>query len=108
MAYLDSMKTEQQDDTSPSNLITALTSGQPIPPNVAPGLKHAFLKEGVLCRLYCPSSSSVEHTQIVIPDNLKCTVLTQFQNQSGHLAVQKTLGKVKECYYWPRVYYLWL
>ena len=101
MANLNSMKAAQHDDTSLSSLITALSSGQPIPPDVAPGLKRAFLKEGILCRLYYPSSSSTGHTQIVIPDSLKSTVLTQLHNQSGHLGVQKTLGKLKERYYWP-------
>ena len=62
MADLDSMKASQHDDTFLSSLITALSSGQPIPPDVAPGLKHAFLKEGILCRLYHPSSSSAGHT----------------------------------------------
>ena len=95
------MKAAQQDDISLSSIITALTSGQPIPPDVAPGLKHAFMKEGALCRIYQASSSSAGHTQLVIPGSLKHIVLNQLHNQSGHLGVQKTLGKVKEHYYWP-------
>ena len=76
MADLNSMKAAQPDDVSLSSLIIALISGQPIPPNVAPALKHACLKEGAQCRLYHPSSSSAGHTQILIPDNLKKIVLT--------------------------------
>ena len=38
-ADLDSMKAAQHDDASLSIVITALTSGQPIPMHVAPGLK---------------------------------------------------------------------
>ena len=98
---LDSKKAAQQDDASLSGMITALTSGQPIPPDVALGLKHAFMKEGVLCRMYQTSSSSARHTQIIIPGILKIIVLNQLHNQSGHLGVQKPLGKVKERYYWP-------
>ena len=59
------------------------------------------MKEGVLCRTYQTSLSSAEHTQIVIPGSLKSIVLNQLRNQSGHLGVQKPLGKVKERYYWP-------
>ena len=67
----------------------------------APGLKRAFLEDGVLCRTFHPSSSSGGHLQVVIPDILKQTVLQQLHNQSGHLGLQKTLGKLKERYYWP-------
>ena len=91
-----SMKAAQQGNASLSPMITALTSGQLIPPDVAPGLKHAFLKDGVLCRMY-QASSSVGYIQMVIPDSLKCTVLYLLYN--GHLGIQKTLGKVKEHYY---------
>ena len=44
------MKAAQRDDASLSGIITALTSGQPIPPDVTQGLKRAFMKEGALCR----------------------------------------------------------
>lgn len=42
---LDSIKAAHQDNASLSSMIIALTSRQP---DVAPGLKHAFLKEGII------------------------------------------------------------
>ena len=86
MADLDSMKAAQLNDARLSGMITALTSSQPVPSDVAPGLKHVFLQEGVLCRMYQASSSAAEHPQIVIPDSLKHTVLDQLHN---HLECRK-------------------
>ena len=100
---LATVKSAQQADEVLSPLISALTQGQ-TPPSAtckAPGLKRAFLEDGVLCRTFHSSSSSGGHLQVVIPDILKQTVLQQLHNQSGHLGLQKTLGKLKERYYWP-------
>ena len=51
--------------------------------------------------MFCASSSSPGHLQVVIPDALKTTVLQQLHNQSGHLGSRKTLQKIQERYYWP-------
>ena len=101
IADLTALKAAQQTDDSLSQIITTLTQGNPVPPDVPPGLWHVFLQHGILCRPYQPSSSSTRHTQIVIPSTLIHSVLQQLHNQGGHLGVQKTLGKVKERYYWP-------
>ena len=97
IADLTALKAAQQTDDSLSQIITTLSQGNPVPP----GLRHVFLQHGILCRPYQPSSSSTRHTQIVIPNTLIHSVLQQLHNQGGHLGVQKTLGKVKERYYWP-------
>lgn len=98
---LDAIKTAQVADTTLSNVMKALTSGCPIPTNVAPGIRCVFLQDGVLCRPFQSSSSTTCHTQIVIPASLKTTVLQQLHKHSGHLGEQKTAAKVKERYYWP-------
>ena len=76
----DTIKTAQQDDDSLSCIVTALTHGQLIPADVAPGLRRAFLRDGILCRLYQSSSSSAGHIQIVVPHSLQHTVLQQLHN----------------------------
>jgi len=100
-ADLGTLQTAQQANDSLSRIISTLSQGLPIPADVAPGLQRVFLQDGILCRMHQPSSSSPRHTQIVIPNTLTHTVLRQLHDQSGHLGVQKTLGKVKERYYWP-------
>ena len=95
------IKTAQQADKMLSPIISALNSDSPLPADVVPGLKHAVLEDGVLCRRFCPSSSAQGHLQLVIPDTLKKSVLQQLHNQSGHLGVHKTLVKIKERFYWP-------
>ena len=100
-ANLDTIRTAQVADTTLSNLMKALTDGCTIPANVAPGLRRAFLQEGILCRPFQSSSSTNCHTQIVIPTSLQSTVLRQLHDHSGHLGEQKTVAKVKERYYWP-------
>ena len=98
---LDTIRTAQAADGTLSNLLKALSGGGTIPASVAPGFKHAFLQDGVLCRPFQSSSSSSSHTQIVIPSSLQSTVLQQLHDNSGHLGEQKTVAKVTECYYWP-------
>ena len=39
--------------------------------------------------------------QIVIPSSQQDTVLKQLDDLSGHLGLRKTMGKVKERFYWP-------
>ena len=97
---LSSIKVAQQADNILAPLVSALSQGHPLPPTIAPGLRKTF-KEGVLCRLFQPSSSSADHFQVVVLDALKHTVLQQLHNHSGHLGSQKTLEKLKKRYYWP-------
>ena len=57
------LKAAQQTDDSLSQIITTLTQGNPVPADMPPGLRHVFLQDGILCRLYQPSSSSTRHTR---------------------------------------------
>ena len=63
IADLTVLKATQQTDDSLSQIITTLTQGNPVPADVPPGLWHVFLQDGILCRLYQPSSSSTRHTR---------------------------------------------
>lgn len=39
--------------------------------------------------------------QLVVPSNMKTTILQQLHNSTGHLGLCKTTGCVKEQFYWP-------
>ena len=89
---LDTIRQAQHADDQLKLLISALESQQTLPGSLAPGLKQAFLLDGILCRKFGAANS----TQMVIPKSLKSTVLEHVHNKSGHLGVTKTMGKVKE------------
>ena len=99
---LDMTRSAQNQDNELVKLIEGLENGSnQLPPDLAPGLHKAYLKNGVLCRTYQDSSTKLNHTQLVVPSSLKDTVLTHIHNQAGHLGVTKTIAKIKERYYWP-------
>ena len=56
--------------------------------------------EGVLCRSFRSSNTQPVTQQIVVPLALQRTVLVQLHDHSGHCGVLKTMGKVKERFYW--------
>ena len=88
-ANLDTIRTAQAADTMLSDLKKALTSGCTIPTNIAPGFRHVFLQDGVLCRPFQSSSSTNCHTQIAIPTSLQSTVLQQLHDHSAVLGVMR-------------------
>ena len=84
------MTAAQQADRVLSSIITVLRSSGTFTPGIPSSLKCTFLDEGVLCRTFHTSSSSPGHLLVVIPANLKHTVLQQLHNQSGHLGSQNS------------------
>ena len=58
--------------------------------------------EGVLYRLWENSAGNHITKQLVLPKALRATVLHQLHNSptAGHLGINKTMGKVKERFYW--------
>ena len=52
------------------------------------------------CRLYHPTRGA-SLTQVIVPTTMRQLVLQQLHDHSGYLGVAKTLGKVKERFYWP-------
>ena len=61
---------------------------------------------GILCRCLCPVGHFPRVTQAVIPDSLREEVLADLHEgvAGGHLGVEKTLGRLRERYYWPGHY----
>ena len=61
---------------------------------------------GVLCRRYRPTGVTKTVIQLVIPMSLKEQVLADLHEGAvgGHLGADKTLGRLRERYYWPGYY----
>ena len=60
--------------------------------------------KGVLCRLFLPNTSDQQsRIQQVIPRSLQEEVLNSLHEgvMGGHLGIEKTLGRLKERFYWP-------
>ena len=65
-----------------------------------------LLKDDVLyCRLPSATGSGL-HNKLVVPKVLRPEVLKELHEGSlgGHLGTEKTLWKLKECFYWPGDY----
>ena len=61
------------------------------------------LKDGVLWRRYESSDGDAVHRQLIVPKSLRKSVLQEIHAGvvGGHLGEEKTLGKLKERFYWP-------
>ena len=100
---MDLLRDAQEKDLKLSPVIKALTNGEPLPPNTAPGLCvcKAFIHNGLLYCHFCQISTLSTKTQLINPDSMKDTVLQQLHDQAGHLGISKTTAKVKACFYSP-------
>ena len=97
----DDMSRAQLADEHLTPVIKALKEEKPLPTNSAPGLRKAFIRRGLLCRKFQLSSSSTAKTQLVIPNNMKATILQQLYDNNGHLGLRKTTESMIERFYWP-------
>ena len=100
-ATFESISEAQLKDDQLAPIVKALSDGTSFPSKVAPGLRQAFLRNGVLYRQFRQSSMSPMTAQLVVPNTMKDVVLNQLHDQAGHLGVHKTTEKVKERFYWP-------
>ncbi|KAL5516223.1 hypothetical protein EMCRGX_G001504 [Ephydatia muelleri] len=91
----------QEEDPALGKVIEALKNGTAVPSSTVPGLKKTFLQDGLLCRKFRASCSDSVCTQLVVPKGHVKIILENLHNESGHLGVQRTTEKVKECFYWP-------
>ena len=64
------------------------------------------VNQGVLCRYSKSSETSGRGLQIVVPESLQTEVLADLHEgvAGGHLGSDKTLGRLKERFYWPGHY----
>ena len=89
----------QRADEVLTQIIKTLEEGKPLAQGVPPGLRKAFIQNGLLCRNYQSSSTSTTNIQLVIPTSMKTTILQQLHDNSGHLGVKKTTEGVKQRFY---------
>ena len=97
----DNLSSAQLADYQLKPVIAALKDGEPLPTQTPPGLKRAYLCNGILCRQYTECASKVTHTQLVIPSSLQKLVCHQIHNCNGHLGIHKTTSMIRERFYWP-------
>lgn len=64
---------------------------------------HLSLQNGVLCQRWESEAGDEVRWQLVMPSSLRNDVLQELHTEetAGHLGVNKTLGRVKERFYWP-------
>ena len=64
-----------------------------------------LVEEGVLKQKYDSVSGNVSWTQFVVPRVLREQILQELHVGSleGHLGEDKTIGNVRECFYWPGI-----
>ena len=98
---VDALKESQLADAQLRPIIKAPQEGKPPPSNSAPGLRRAFVHDGLPRLKFRESSSSSATTQLVIPCDMRDLVLLQLHDRAGHLGVHGTVELVKEQFYWP-------
>ena len=61
------------------------------------------VKHGVLHRKFIGTGGGSSCLQLVVPTSLRSSILSELHDgvTGGHLGQDKTLLKLKECYYWP-------
>ena len=95
----EDIRSAQHEDKDLKPLLDGVMNGN-IPRNIQPGLRKCFIVDGILCRKFIQNGVT-HHTQIVVPSKLRGKVLQQLHDCSGHLGLKKTLGKLKQRFYWP-------
>lgn len=64
--------------------------------------------EGILCHIWVPGGkrSSTLKSQLVVPASLHHEILVNVHDlpTGGHLGVNKTYAKLRERYFWPKMY----
>ena len=91
---IQDIKTAQQNYEKLSNLITQIQNN-----NTSEHVrKHFVMLEDIL--YYISENDCISPLRIVIPEQLKSTVITHLHDLQGHLRIQKTYQLINQIYYW--------
>ena len=95
---IQDIKTAQQNDEKLSNLITQIQNN-----NTSEHVrKHFVMLEDIL--YYISENECISPLRIVIPEQLKSTVLKHLHDLQGHLGIQKTYQLINQRYYWSGLF----
>ena len=78
----------------------AVKDGKP-PPGLTRQNGKFFIHKGVLCRRFKESGDSDVCIQMLIPLEMRSTILEHLHNRAGHMGVKRTLERVRHRFYWP-------
>ncbi|XP_066968303.1 uncharacterized protein [Macrobrachium rosenbergii] len=94
------IKKEQEEDPSLRALRDDARTGKAI---TRDGKGKAVFERGLLFRIY--SDRGIEHKQLVLPFKLREGVMSMAHEGilGGHLGAEKTLGRIRQEFYWPGI-----
>lgn len=114
---LDSLRQAQLDDKEISLMLVTKESNEPRPAwnQVSSGSgtmktiwrlwNRLVVSNGILCRQFLNEDGDLEHLQLIVPASLRQQVLKYFHDipSGGHLGAEKTLDKIRNSLYWPKM-----
>ena len=65
--------------------------------------KDLFLKNGLLYWKVMLKNHSEQISQFVFPKNFICKVILACHDDNGHLGMERTLGLLREQFFWPKM-----
>ena len=90
----------QAKDVYMASVLEAVMQDKP-PPGIIHQHGKICIHKGVLCRSYKESVASEPCIQMLIPIDLRSTILKQLHDSAGHMGVKRTMERVRRRYYWP-------
>lgn len=62
------------------------------------------LRDGVVYRRWKPSNKAEWQQQVVLPTSMRKDALQSLHDECGHFSFKKTLNRIRERCYWPRMF----
>lgn len=101
----------QRRDPELIQLISYLENGQDYSMKVDPSISiekchEFFIRDNILYKTIKPNKPYDATEVLVIPDNLRKEILAECHDSplAGHLGFQKTYEKIRQRYFWPKMY----
>lgn len=105
------LRDSQRSDRCIRYIITQMESGEKPSPTLRKELPEVALllrelnrfelRDGILYR--ARQEGGNKHYQLVLPEDLRESVLTSLHDNMGHMGIERTLDLVRARFYWPRM-----